>query len=80
MGNNITRYDQIARVALDLSKSRVQAYAEDAKRKQVMNRKMKSDRAMSSVCSLPPCEVAMEACSTAHHGGGSWNDTASAYR
>ncbi len=69
MSNNSTKYDSIATIALDLSKNYIQIHAEDAGRRQVMNRRFGTSEARKFLLKLHPCEVGMEACATAHSWG-----------
>ena len=57
------------RVGLDLAKTMFQVHAVDAKGEIVMARKLTRSQLIRFFAELPPCVVAMEACSSAHHWG-----------
>jgi transposase len=60
---------QIVRIGLDIAKRWFQVHAVDEAGKEVFNRKLPRDKVLGFLGSLPPCEVALEACSSSHHCG-----------
>jgi transposase len=60
---------QIVRIGLDIAKRWFQARAVDETDKKVFNRKLHRDKIFNFLGSLPPCEVALEACSSSHYWG-----------
>ena len=69
MGKSITELSSVTRVGLDLAKKVFQVHAVDAKGEIVVVRKLTRGRLVAFFAELPPCVVAMEACSSAHHWG-----------
>jgi transposase len=67
MGKSIRN---VTRVGLDLAKRVFQVHAVDAKGEIVVTRKLMRSQLISFFAELPPCLVAMEACSSAHLGAG----------
>ena len=66
---SIRNFAAVRRVGLDLAKKVFQVHAVDAKGEVVVARKLARGRLVAFFAELPPCEVAMEACSSAHHWG-----------
>src|SRR4051812_18624275 len=60
---------QIVRVGLDIAKRWFQVHAVDESEREIFNRKLSRDKVLGFLGSLPPCEVALEACSSSHHWG-----------
>ncbi|MGD0636115.1 MAG: IS110 family transposase [Beijerinckiaceae bacterium] len=60
---------QIARIGLDIAKRWFQIHAVDGNDREVLNRKLARDKLLGFLASLPPCDVALEACSSSHHWG-----------
>jgi hypothetical protein len=60
---------QIVRVGLDIAKRWFQVRGVDDAEKEVFNRKLPRDKVLGFLGALPPCEVALEACSSSHHRG-----------
>jgi len=60
---------QIARIGLDIAKRWFQVHAVDEAEKEVFNRKLPRDKILGFLGLLPPCEVALEACSSSHFWG-----------
>jgi hypothetical protein len=59
---------QIVRIGLDIAKRWFQARGVDEAEREVFNRKLPRDKVLGFLGSLPPCEVALEACSSSHIG------------
>ena len=60
---------QIVRIGLDIAKRWFQVRAVDEADKEVFNRKLPRDKVLVFLGALPPCEVALEACSSSHYWG-----------
>ena len=60
---------QIVRIGLDIAKRWFQVRGVDEADKEVFNRKLPRDKVLGFLGSLPPCEVALEACSSSHYWG-----------
>lgn len=60
---------QINRVALDLAKQVIQVHAVDRSGRVVYRKSLRRSAVLPFLRELPPCEVGMEACSSAHHWG-----------
>jgi transposase len=58
---------KINRVALDLAKNLIQVHAVDAAARAVMRKPLRRAQVLPFFRDLPPCEVGMEACASAHH-------------
>jgi transposase len=69
MGKSIRNLSTVTRVGLDLAKRVFQVHAVDAKGEIVVARKLTRSQLILFFATLPPCVVAMEACSSAHHWG-----------
>ena len=69
MGKSIRNFSTVTRVGLDLAKRVFQVHAVDAKGEIVVARKLTRSQLILFFAELPPCVVAMEACSSAHHWG-----------
>ena len=69
MGKSIRNFAAVTRVGLDLAKKVFQVHAIDAKSEIVVVRKLARGRLVAFFAELPPCVVAMEACSSAHNWG-----------
>jgi transposase len=59
--------EQIVRLGIDLAKRVIQLHGVDARERVVLRRSVPADKLAELVVQLPPCLIAMEACSTAHH-------------
>jgi transposase len=59
--------EQIVRLGVDLAKRVIQLHGVDAGERVVLRRAVPADRLAEFIVQLPPCVIAMEACSTAHH-------------
>ena len=70
MGKSIRNFAAVTRVGLDLAKNTFQLHGVDAKGEIVVARKLTPNQLIPFFAELPPCVVAMEACSSAHHWGG----------
>ena len=60
---------QITRIGLDIAKHWFQIHAVDSDDCEVLNRKLPRDKVLGFLGTLPPCEVALEACSSSHFWG-----------
>jgi transposase len=60
---------KINRVALDLAKSVIQIHAVDRSGHPVVRKSLKRTQLLPFFRDLPPCDVGMEACASAHHWG-----------
>lgn len=60
---------KISRVALDLAKNVIQVHAVDRSGAAVVRKALKRAQLLPFLRDLPPCEVGMEACASAHHWG-----------
>jgi transposase len=69
MGKSIRNLTAVTRVGLDLAKRVFQVHAVEAKGEIVMARRLTRSQLSPFFAELPPCVVAMEACSSAHHWG-----------
>ena len=69
MGKSSWNFSTVTRVGLDLAKRVFQVHAVDAKGEIVVARKLTRSQLTPFFAELPPCVVAMEACSSAHHWG-----------
>src|SRR6202020_565773 len=69
MGKSIRNLSTVTRVGLDLAKRVFQVHAVEAKGEIVVARKLTRGRLVPFFAELAPCEVAMEAGSSAHHWG-----------
>jgi transposase len=69
MCKSIRNFAAVTRVGLDLAKNAFQVHAVDARGEVVAARKLSRGRLIAFFSELPPCVVAMEACSSAHHWG-----------
>jgi transposase len=67
MGKSIRNLSTVTRVGLDLAKRVVQVHAVDARGEIVVARKLTRSQLIPFFAELPPCVVAMEACSSTHH-------------
>ena len=70
MSKSIRNLSTVTRVGLDLAKRVFQVHAVDARGEIVVARKLTRSQLIPFFAELPPCVVAMEACSSAHHWGG----------
>ncbi len=57
----------IKKIGIDLAKSSFQLYGADEFGRKVTNRKMSRNRLKEFMIRQQPCEVAMEACGSAHY-------------
>jgi transposase len=69
MGKSSRNFSTVTRVGLDLAKRVFQVHAVDARGEIVVARKLTRSQLIPFFAELPPCVVAMEACSSAHHWG-----------
>jgi transposase len=69
MGKSIRNLSTVTRVGLDLAKRVFQVHAVGAKGEIVVARRLTRSQLIPFFAALPPCVVAMEACSSAHHWG-----------
>jgi transposase len=69
MGKSSRNFSTATRVGLDLAKRVFQVHAVGAKGEIVVARKLTPSQLIPFFAELPPCVVAMEACSSAHHWG-----------
>jgi transposase len=77
MGKSIQKLCSVTRVGLDLAKKVFQVHAVDANGEIVVARKLARSRLAGFFSELPRCVVPMEACPSAHHGGGNcWRSAA----
>jgi transposase len=60
---------QIVCIGLDIAKRWFQACGVDEAEREVFNRKLPRDKVLGFLGSLPPCQVALEACSSSHYWG-----------
>jgi transposase len=60
---------QITRIALDLAKNVIQVHAVDRAGKPVLRKPFKRAHLLPFFRDLPPCEIGMEACASAHDWG-----------
>lgn len=60
---------QITRIALDLAKNVIQVHAVDRAGKPVLRKPFKRSHLLPFFRDLPPCEIGMEACASAHDWG-----------
>lgn len=58
---------KISRVALDLAKNLIQVHAVDASGRAVVRKSLRRAQLLPLFRDLPPCDVGMEACASAHH-------------
>ena len=65
MGKSILNLSTVTRVGLDLAKRVFQVHAVDARGEIVVVRKLTRSQLIPFFAELPPCVVAMEACSSA---------------
>ena len=69
MGKSIENLKTVTRVGVDLAKNVIQVHAVDAEGEVVAARALRRGAVLSFFGKLPPCMVAMEACSSAHYWG-----------
>ena len=67
MNKSNERSAVVTRIGLDLAKNVFQAHGVDAKGDIVVVRKIRRRELLRFAAKLAPCEIAMEACSSAHH-------------
>lgn len=60
---------QIGRIGLDIAKRWFQIHAVDSEDREVLNRKLPRDKVLAFLAALPPCDIALEACSSSHYWG-----------
>ena len=58
---------EVSTIGLDLAKSVFQAHGADASGAVLFRKKLRRHQVLAFFSSQPPCTVAMEACSSAHH-------------
>src|SRR5437867_2247017 len=56
-------------LGIDVAKNVFQLHGVDARGRAVLSRRVKRDQLLSTVASLPPCVIGMEACGSAQHWG-----------
>jgi hypothetical protein len=66
MGKSIRNLSTVTRVGLDLAKRVFQVHVVEAKGEIVVARKLTRSQLIPFFAELPPCVVALEACSSAH--------------
>ena len=69
MGKSSENLKTVTRVGVDLAKNVFQVHAVDAKGEVLRRGRCGGGAVLAFFVKLPPCVVAMEACSTAHHWG-----------
>jgi transposase len=69
MGKSIENLKTVTRVGVDLAKKVLQVHAVDAKGEVLVARALRRGAVLAFFGKLPPCEVAMETCSTSHYWG-----------
>ena len=57
----------VAFLGIDLAKNIFQLHGEDADGRAVLQRRVRRDRLMTEVVALPPCTIAIEACTGAFY-------------
>ena len=72
LGKSIQKLSSVTRVRLDLAKKVFEVHAVDANGEIVVARKLARGKLVGFFSELPPCVVAMVACPSAHHWGGSY--------
>jgi len=60
---------QVVRIGVDIAKRWFQIHAVDGDDREVLNRKLPRDKVLGFLAALPPCDVALEACSSSHYWG-----------
>ena len=68
-GQVIVDFSSVTRVGVDLAKNVFQVHAVNARGEIVVARKVRRGAFLEFFARLPPCVVAMETCSSAHHWG-----------
>ena len=58
---------QLTTIGLDLAKHWFQVHGVDAHGQVAVRRKLRRSELLAFFQSLPPCQIGMEACATAHH-------------
>jgi transposase len=61
--------NHVARIGVDIVKPWFQIHAVDRDGREVLNRKLPRDKVLGFLAALPPCDVALEACSSSHYWG-----------
>ncbi|MGY2803881.1 transposase [Bradyrhizobium sp. USDA 4506] len=59
--------NEVATVGSDLVKRVFQVHGADAKRRPVLQKKLRREEILSFFAKLPPCVVGMEACASSHY-------------
>jgi transposase len=59
---------QVSTIGLDLAKSIFQVHGADASGAVVIRKRLRRNQVLAFFAAQPPCTVAMEACSSSHHG------------
>jgi transposase len=67
MGKSTDKSASVARIGLDLAKNVFQAHGVDANGEVILARKVRRAGLLPFAAKLGACEIAMEACSSAHH-------------
>ena len=57
---------KITTVGIDLAKNVFQIHAVDERGKTVLKKQLKRDQVATFFANLPPCQIGMEACGSAH--------------
>jgi transposase len=60
---------EIVRIGVDIAKRWFQIHAVDGDDCEVLNRKLPRDKVLGFLAAIPPCDVALEACSSSHYWG-----------
>ena len=67
MGKSTKKSPSVTRMGLDLAKNLFQSHGVDVKGEVMLTRKVRRAGLLPFAAKLAPCEIAMEACSSAHH-------------
>jgi transposase len=62
-------------IGIDLAKNLFQLHGVDARGRAVLSRRVRRNKLLEAVTSLPPCVIGMEACASAHHWGRAFETT-----
>ena len=60
---------EIVRIGVDIAKRWFRIHAVDGDDCEVLNRKLQRDKVLGFLAAIPPCDVALEACSSSHYWG-----------
>ena len=61
--------EKITLLAIDLSKNYFQLHGVNQQGKAIVKRKVKREKLTETIVNLPPCQIVMESCSSAHYWG-----------